>query len=188
MRSPEYERVHDNRDQGSSLSRQNFFFRQADQSQTRNPIMTKRFASRIATLSAAALFAIAGVAGGQPHHGQQGAAAGQPHHGLEGAMGGGDVVMAIAGLKAQLNLNTSQQGMWDNAVAAGKAARESARASRQKVHDTLAAELKKDVPDLALVSAAADSARDAAAASQRQVRDAWLNIYSTFTPDQKAIV
>lgn len=135
----------------------------------------KIFASRVAALSAAALFAVAGVAAAQPHHG--------PH----GAMGG-DVVMAIAGLKAQLNLNTSQQVMWDNAVAAGKAARDSGRANRQKVHDTLTAELAKPEPDLAAVAAAADAARDAGAATHRQVRDAWLNLYATFTPDQKTIV
>ncbi len=150
--------------------------------------MTKRFASRIATLSAAVLFAVAGVAAAQSHHGPQTGGAAQAHHGLDGPMGGGDAVMAIAGLKAELNLNTSQQAMWDNAVAAGKAARESARVSRQKVRDALAAELSKDVPDLAAVSAAADAARDAGAAAHRQVRDAWLNIYSTFTPEQKATV
>jgi Spy/CpxP family protein refolding chaperone len=151
--------------------------------------MTKRFASRIATLSAAALLlAVAGVAGAQSYHGPHAAGAAQQHHALDGPIGTGDVVMAIAGLKAQLNLNTSQQAMWDNAVAAGKAARETARLSRQKVRDTLAAELAKDSPDLAAVSAAADAARDAGAAAHRQVRDAWLNIYSTFTPDQKAIV
>ena len=55
--------------------------------------------------------------------------------------------MGIATLKGQLNLNTSQQAMWDNAVAAGKAARASARASHQKVHDTLTAELAKAEPD-----------------------------------------
>ena len=150
--------------------------------------MTKRFASRIATLSAAVLFAVAGVAAAQSHHGPQTGGAAQAHHGLDGPMGGGDAVMAIAGLKAELNLNTSQQAMWDNAVAAGKAARESARVSRQKVRDALAAELSKDVPDLAAVSAAADAARDAGAAAHRQVRDAWLNIYSTFTLEQKATV
>ena len=135
-----------------------------------------RFASRIAAFSAAALIGIAGVASAQPHHG---------HHGFAG---GGDVVMAIAGLKSQLNLNTSQQAMWDNAVALGKSARDGARATRQTVHDTLTAELAKPEPDLAAVANAADAARDAAAASRRQVRDAWLALYGTFTPDQKAVV
>jgi Spy/CpxP family protein refolding chaperone len=139
--------------------------------------MTTRFASRIAAVAAAALIGFAGVASAQPHHGHHG------HHG-----DGGDFLMGIAALKTQLNLNTSQQAMWDNAAAAAKAGRDAARASRQKVHDALTAELAKPEPDLAAVAAAADAARDAGAAQHRQVRDAWLNLYGTFTPDQKAIV
>ena len=96
--------------------------------------------------------------------------------------------MSIVRLKSELNLNTSQQTMWDNAVAAGKAARTTAHANMQKVHDTLTAELAKAEPDLAAVSAAADSARTANAALHAQVRDAWLNLYATFTPDQKAVI
>lgn len=137
--------------------------------------MTTRFASRLAAVAAAALIGVAGVASAQPHHGH-------------GGPGGGDFVMAIAALKGQLNLNTSQQAMWDNAVAAGKAARDSARTSHQQMHDALTAELAKAEPDLAAVATAADAARDAAAAQHRQVRAAWLNLYSTFTPDQKTVV
>ena len=137
--------------------------------------MTTRFASRIAAMAAAALIGISGPAVAQAHHGHGGPA-------------GGDFLMGIAALKDQLNLNTSQQAMWDNAVATGKAARDSARASHQKVHDTLTAELAKAEPDLAAVAAATDAARDGAAAQHRQVRDAWLNLYATFTPDQKTVV
>ena len=137
--------------------------------------MTTRFASRIAAMAAAALIGISGLAVAQAHHGHGGPA-------------GGDFLMGIVALKDQLNLNTSQQAMWDNAVAAGKAARDGARASHQKVHDTLAAELAKAEPDLAAVAAATDAARDTAAAQHRQVRDAWLNLYATFTPDQKTVV
>lgn len=135
--------------------------------------MTSRFASRLAIVAGAALIGLGGAAVAQPMHG---------HH------GGGDVVMSIAGLKSQLNLNTSQQAMWDNAVAAGKAARTSARANMQKVHDALTAELAKPEPDLAAVAAAADSARTANDQLRAQVRDAWLNLYATFTPDQKTVV
>src|SRR6185312_1612312 len=103
------------------------------------------------------------------------------HHGHGG---GGDVVMSIMRLKSQLNLNTSQQAMWDNAVAAGKAARTNARTNMQKVHDTLVAELAKPEPDLAAVSSAADAALGANATLHSQVRAAWLNLYATFTPDQ----
>jgi Spy/CpxP family protein refolding chaperone len=135
--------------------------------------MNKRWVSGLAIVAASALIGATGAAVAQPmHHGH----------------GGGDVVMSIMRLKSQLNLNTSQQAMWDNAVAAGKAARTTARANMQKVHDTLAAELAKPEPDLAAVSAAADSARNANAALHSQVRDAWLNLYATFTPDQKAVV
>lgn len=138
--------------------------------------MKIRIATRLASVAAAALLGLGGVALAQPaHHGH--------------ARGGsGDVVMSIVALKGQLGLNTSQQTMWDNAVAAGGAARQTGRANMQKVHDTLSAELAKPEPDLAAVAAASDAARTANAALHRQVRDAWLNLYGTFTPDQKAVV
>ena len=134
----------------------------------------KRMASGLAAVAAVAVIGVSGAAVAQMHHGHRG--------------GIGDVVMAIAHLKAQLNLNTSQQVMWDNAVAAGKAARDSARASREAVNTTLKNELAKAEPDLAAVAAAADAARDAGAAAHRQVRTAWLNLYGTFSPEQKTLV
>lgn len=136
--------------------------------------MTTRFASRLTAIAAVALIGATGIAGAQPFH--------------HGPRGGGDFLMGFAGVKDQLNLNTSQQAMWDNAVAAGKAARESARGNMQKVHDTLTAELAKAEPDLAAVAAASDAAHSANAAARAQVRSAWLNLYGTFTPDQKAVV
>jgi Spy/CpxP family protein refolding chaperone len=137
--------------------------------------MSTRFASRFAALAAAAFIGTSGAALAQSLH----------HH---GPRGGGDILMSIAALKGQLNLNTSQQAMWDNAVAAGKAARQSARGNMQKVHDTLTTELAKAEPDLAAVAAASDSVQSANAAAHQQVRSAWLNLYNTFTPDQKAVV
>jgi Spy/CpxP family protein refolding chaperone len=141
--------------------------------------MKHRRGSRVAAIAAAALIAISGIAAAQPQ---------ARHHGPHGLHGGGDFVSAIAGLKTELNLNTSQQAMWDNAVAAGKAARDNARAERQKIRAALDAELAKAEPDLAAVAAAADSARNAGATVHRQVRDAWLALYGTFTPEQKAVV
>jgi Spy/CpxP family protein refolding chaperone len=140
-------------------------------------MIMKRMASGLAAVAAVAVIGVSGAAVAQLHHGHRG-----------GMGGGGDVVMAIAHLKSQLNLNTSQQVMWDNAVAAGKAARDSARASREAVNTTLKNELAKAEPDLAAVAAAADAARDAGAAAHRQVRTAWLNLYGTFTPEQKTLV
>lgn len=135
--------------------------------------MRTRFTSRLAAVAAAALIGFAGVAAAAPHHGHS---------------GGGDFLMGIAALKGQLNLNTSQQLMWDNAVAAGKSARDAAHANHQRVRDTLNAELAKAEPDLAVVAAASDSARSAEATLHRPVRDAWLNLYATFTADQKTVV
>ena len=141
-------------------------------------IMNTRISTRLAAVFAAALVGLAGTAFAQPSGGH-----GHGHRG-----GGGDVVMAIVHLKDQLNLNTAQQAMWDNAVAASKAARETARTNAQSVQQTLRAELAKPEPDLAAVAAAADAARSANAAVHTQVRAAWLNIYGTFTPEQKTVV
>jgi periplasmic protein CpxP/Spy len=129
---------------------------------------------RAAVIAALALASLTGAANGQPFH-HRGAAS-------------GDVGMAIAALKGQLNLNTSQQAMWDNAMAATQAARESGRANRAKVRDTLNAELNKAEPDLASVAAASDQAQAQNAQLRQQVRAQWLALYATFTPDQKAVV
>ena len=102
--------------------------------------------------------------------------------------GGGDFAMAIAALKGQLNLNTSQQQMWDSAVAASQAARSATRANLQSLHDAARAELAKAEPDLASLSAQADAAQAKNVAARHQARDAWLALYATFTPDQKAVV
>ncbi len=94
----------------------------------------------------------------------------------------------LASVKGQLNLNTSQQGMWDNAVAQTKAARESGRASMERVRDTLKAELAKAEPDFAAVGTVSDAAQASHQTVRRQVRDEWLKLYATFTPVQKTVV
>jgi len=114
------------------------------------------------------------------------AAFAQPH--MRAMQSPGDVAMAIAALKGQLNLNTSQQAMWDNAITASKAAREQGRANWSQVHDALASELGKAEPDLGSVAVAGDAARAKNAALRQQVRSQWLALYATFTPDQKAVV
>ena len=123
-------------------------------------------------------FALAQAAGGPggPHG----------HHG----MGGPDEMIGdlIASAKSQLNLNTSQQGMFDTAVADTKAAFQSGLALHQKVRDTLNAELAKTEPDLAAVAAATDAAMDQGRAQRKAIRAEWLALYGTFTPDQKAVV
>jgi len=137
--------------------------------------MKSNFA-RWSNVTAAALLAFgAHAAIAQPGHGPGGG------HGIE-------VEHMIAGLKAQLNLNTSQQVMFDNAVAASKSARASFRTNMEQVHTALNNELAKAEPDLAAVAAATDAAQANSQTLRKQVRDQWLALYATFSPAQKAVV
>jgi Spy/CpxP family protein refolding chaperone len=129
---------------------------------------------RAAIVGAVAFILLAGAAAAQPAH---------PGHGRHG-----DFTMAIAALKGQLNLNTSQQAMWDNAIAQSKAARESARANFGRIKTAMNAELAKAEPDLAAVAAAFDDVQAANSALRKEVRNGWLTLYATFTPEQKAVV
>lgn len=141
---------------------------------------------RRAIAVAAAILAVtlAGSTFAQPAGGHGGA-----HHAMMGPGGGdGFLGQAIARAQAKLNLNTSQKLMFDNALAQTKAARESGRALHQKVRDSLAAELAKPEPDLAAVAAVADGVQQQGLSLRHQVRDTWLQLYGTFSPDQKAMV
>ena len=112
---------------------------------------------------------------------------GPGHHG-HGRGGGFEIEQVLAQVKAQLNLNTQQQAMWDSAVAHSKTARQNARAAMDSVHAALTAELAKPEPNLAAVAATADAAQATAQAARKQVRDEWLSLYATFSPAQKAVV
>jgi Spy/CpxP family protein refolding chaperone len=107
------------------------------------------------------------------------------HHGMHG---GSPLAHAILSLKTQLNLTASQQAQLDAAIAAGRAARDAARQSRQTVMQLAKDELAKTTPDLAKVSAAQDQAMDAATNARRGVRNQLLQLYATFTPAQVAVV
>jgi len=139
---------------------------------------------RIAVATAAALTLAlgAGVASAQPAPGpwMHGPGMQGPHDEMIGHL--------IARAKAQLNLNTMQQGMFDAAVAASKAVRDGARTQHQTVLAALQAELAKPEPDLAAVATAADKARQATQSQRIAVRDQWLALYATFTFEQKAVV
>jgi Spy/CpxP family protein refolding chaperone len=104
--------------------------------------------------------------------------------------GGDRFIHAIAAFKAQLNLDpTTQQPLWDAAVASGKAARDAAKQRRQTVKQVATEELAKATPpDLSHIAATADQVQDANVAAHRQVRAQWLALYATFTSDQIAVV
>ncbi len=112
-----------------------------------------------------------------------------PHHRhFGGHEGQGGLAHAIIALKAQLNLSASQQTALDAAIAAGKATRDAARASRQTIHQLAKDEFAKPTPDLARIAAAQDQAQDAATAARRGVRNQLLALYATFTPAQVAVI
>ena len=139
---------------------------------------------RIAAVAAATLaLAFAGAVLAQPAGGHGGG-----HPGM--MAGGGDEMLGhlIAHARTKLNLNTSQSGMFDNAIAQTKAAHASGRTLHQQVKDALAAELAKPEPDLAAVAAVADSTQQQGTALRNQVRNTWLQLYATFSPEQKAVV
>jgi Spy/CpxP family protein refolding chaperone len=143
-------------------------------------------ARRIALVATTALALAFGAATGfaQP--------AGGMMHGGPGMHGEGAFEMMMPKMleqtKASLNLNTSQQPTWDNVVAQGKAAREAGRTNHQQVKAALQAELAKPAPDLVAVAAVADGVEQQNRALRKQVRDQWLALYATFSPEQKGVV
>ena len=140
--------------------------------------MRNRISTTLVAVAAAAVVAVSGAALSQPGPGSHGAAGGPGH----------DVGAMIASLKSQLNLNTSQQAMFDAAVAQTKTARDAGRANMERVHAAMTAELAKTEPDLAAVAAAADDAQAANTTLRKQVRGQWLALYATFSPEQKGVV
>ncbi len=128
-----------------------------------------------ATLAAMLTFSVAGTALAQP---------------MRHAGDGADSVIAhlLQEAKGRLNLNTSQQLAWDNAVADTKAAHQAGRANRARARDALSAELAKAEPNLAAAAAVSDEVQQQNHAQHIQIRSEWLNLYATFSSDQKAVV
>ena len=131
---------------------------------------------RLAGLAAALALSLAGAAAAQP--------AGHPPHGA-----GPDMLVAgILAVKANLNLDTSQQLAWDNAVAATKAARQAARDGRARVQAALQAELAKPEPDLAAIASLTDQVQAQNQVQRVAARTQWLGLYANLSPTQKGVV
>lgn len=145
----------------------------------------QRTSRRIAASMAAAIALALGAA---TLHAQPAGAPMGPGPGGPGAFGEHFMPRMIEEVKAKLNLDTQQQVMFDNAAAQGKAARESGRALHQKVKDAMRAELAKADPNLVAVATIADDVEQQGRALRQKVRDAWLQLYATFSVEQKAVV
>ena len=105
-----------------------------------------------------------------------------PGHGMP------DPLAMLQRIQAKLNLNTSQQQQWDAAVAQSKSVHQAMRANFQQLKAATQAELAKPEPDLAAVAAVADQVQQQNIALRKQARAAWLALYGTFSPEQKATV
>ena len=105
------------------------------------------------------------------------------HHGH-----GEQFLAHIAEVKSQLNLDASQQALWDSAVAAGKTAREAGRGRRDSIRQVVAEEAANTTPDLGRIASATDKVRDSNTTDRRAARDQWLKLYATFRSDQVAVV
>jgi Spy/CpxP family protein refolding chaperone len=110
----------------------------------------------------------------------------QPQH--HGHHDGSDPLSAMREVKAQLNLNTSQQQQWDNAAAQSKSAHQAMKGNFVQVKTAMQAELSKAEPDFVAAAVVADGAEQQNSALRKQSRSAWLALYGTFSPEQKAVV
>jgi Spy/CpxP family protein refolding chaperone len=142
-------------------------------------------ARRVATTTAAVLALALGTVASTAAFGGPAAPGGRGPQGPGGEPLGPQVIESI---KARLNLDTAQLQQFDQALAMSKAAREGARADRLKLREALRAELAKPEPDLAAVARIADAEQARNQAVRNQVRDRWLRLYATFSPEQKAVV
>ena len=106
-----------------------------------------------------------------------------PRHGH-----GTDPLAVIAGLQAQLKLNTSQQLQFGNALAQSKAAHDAMRSGFAQLKTATQTELAKSAPDLASLAALSDQVQQQNSGVRKQARAAWLALYDTLSPEQKLVV
>jgi Spy/CpxP family protein refolding chaperone len=111
--------------------------------------------------------------------------AGGPGMGMGGGMMFGPHLEA---LKPQLKLNAEQETRWAAATKQAEQMRQSGLANRDKMREEMRAELAKPAPDLGRIAALGDSVRSSQQALRQQTRDAWLQLYNSFTPEQKLVV
>jgi hypothetical protein len=99
-----------------------------------------------------------------------------------------DPLAVIAGLQAQLNLNTSQQLQFNNALAQSKTAHDAMKSGFAQLKAATQTELAKSAPDLASLAALSDQVQQQNSGVRKQARAAWLALYDTLSADQKLVV
>ncbi|HEY7945507.1 MAG: periplasmic heavy metal sensor [Burkholderiales bacterium] len=109
--------------------------------------------------------------------------AGGPHH-----VHSSDPLDMLAGLQAQLKLNTSQQLQFDNALAMSKSAHDAMRNGLAQIKTATQTELAKPAPDLDSLATLFDQVQQQNGGLHKQARAAWLALYDNLSPDQKLVV
>jgi LTXXQ motif family protein len=141
----------------------------------------------------AALAISAGFAAAQAQPGMSGAAVGplsQGHsaHGMDAKRTRGDFGRRLEAIKAQLNLNATQEAQFNVAKAASVKAMEAGKAARMNAAKTVKSELAKADPDLALLLTTREAVREAAQAERKAATAEWAKFLSTLNAEQKAVV
>lgn len=91
-------------------------------------------------------------------------------------------------LAEKLNLTPAQRVQWDAMMQKSKTQFEAMRKAHHEMHEAMKAELAKPEPDLAALAAKADAARAQGMAAHRELRDGFLKLYATMSPEQKGVV
>jgi Spy/CpxP family protein refolding chaperone len=91
-------------------------------------------------------------------------------------------------LAEKLNLTPDQRAQWDAMVQKSKAQFEAMRKAHHEMHEAMKAEMAKPEPDLAALAAKGDATRARGMAAHKELRDGWLKLYATMSPEQKGVV
>lgn len=154
-------------------------------------------ATLIAALAITAGFAAAQTPGTQPAAGMQGAQVGSavtPRDvGAKSIMSGPaghkhDLGQRLEAVKAQLNLNPTQDAQFAVAKEASGKAMAAGRAAHMNARSAAKTELTKSDPDLGKLLTMREATHEAAAAERKAATAEWAKFLNSLNPEQKAVV
>jgi Spy/CpxP family protein refolding chaperone len=88
----------------------------------------------------------------------------------------------------KLKLTPDQRAQFDAMIQKSKAQRESMKKTHEDMRAAMKAEFAKPEPDLAALAAKGDEVHARMGAAHREMRDGWLKLYATMSPEQKGMV
>lgn len=106
-----------------------------------------------------------------------------------GTIGGLNTQMAILNdVHTRIQLTAAQQERWRAVVAQTRAAHEAIRANVAQLKSATETQLSLKEPDLASLAATSDRLQAQNIAVRMKARAAWLDLYDSFSADQKNLV